>query len=237
MLRSPARASSASSVVLGCRPTRATPMQLGRRPCAAWSRLPCSSVASVSPFPSPTPIGGARSGGGGVCSWREEVRAHGAPPAACAVHSMRDEVLLLVAEEFRRRIVPHSMRVFVVVQLGDARDAVQSLWACSTANAISSHWSVDHGRAARRCSPCGSGLVCVQSAEHHLHLFPCCPSTMVVQLGDARRAVQGSCLCNPAKAIYSPAVCRPWHAVWGPSPCGSGSSVCTPTSIRARQVQ
>ncbi|XP_037427932.1 uncharacterized protein LOC119293641 [Triticum dicoccoides] len=114
-------------------------------PCAAQSRLPCSSVVFVSPFPSPTPIGGARSGGGGAFSWQGEVQAHGAPPAASAVHSMQDE-------------------------LGNARDAVQSLCPCSTASAISSHWSVDHGRAARKCSRCRSKLVPMQYGERHL--FP-----------------------------------------------------------------
>ncbi|XBH83578.1 hypothetical protein VPH35_071958 [Triticum aestivum] len=181
--------------------------------------------AAFSPFCSPMPLGDLasscsstgppmafprRPSGGGLASGDSHhstlsplstcVHSHSspaAPLAACAIHSMRDE-------------------------LGDARDAVRSLCACTTASAISSHWSVDHGRAARRCSPCGSGLVCVQSGERHLHLFPCGPSTMVVQLGDARRAVQGSCLCSPARAISSPVVRRPWHAVCGRSPCRTG---------------
>ncbi|XBH56391.1 hypothetical protein VPH35_078232 [Triticum aestivum] len=37
-------------------------------------------------------------------------------------------------------------------------------------------WSVDHCRAARRRSPCGSELVRVQSGK--CRLFPCNPSTM-----------------------------------------------------------
>ena len=58
------------------------------------------------------------------------------------------------------------------------------------------------GCSARRCSPCGSGLVRVQSDERHL--FPSGRSTMAVQLGDARHAVRSSCACSPAIAISSP---------------------------------
>ena len=188
----------------------------------------CSSTGPPMAFPRRPSAGGLASGDSHhstLSPLSTCVHSHSspaAPLAACAIHSMRDEVLLLDGRRVQKKDCASQYAGVVVMQLGDARDAVRSLCACTTASAISSHWSVDHGRAARRCSPCGSGLVCVQSGERHLHLFPCGPSTMVVQLGDARRAVQGSCLCSPARAISSPVVRRPWHAVCGRSPCRTG---------------
>ena len=63
-----------------------------------------------------------------------------APPAACAVHSMRGEVLLLDGRRVHKKDCASQYAGVVVLRLRDARDAVRRLCACSTASAISSHW-------------------------------------------------------------------------------------------------
>ncbi|XP_044445480.1 uncharacterized protein [Triticum aestivum] len=160
-------ASSCSSTV--------PPMTLPRRPAAGSLASSYGDHSALSPL--------------STCVHSHSSPA--APPAACAVHSMRAQRCsrcrseLVCVQYSERHLFPlvagpwpcHSE--MLAMQLGACVHAVERAPSPSLPM-----WSVDHGSAARRRSPCGSGLMRVESGKGHL--FPCNLPTMTCSFGDSR---------------------------------------------------